>query len=220
MAAIVIFGAGDIARIAHWCFSEDSPHEVAAFTVDSAYREEDAFMDLPLVDFEQATRLYPPGEYTMFVALSYARMNAVRTEKYYRCKELGYELVTYVSSRCTWLAEKPPGDNCLILEDNTIQPFVTVGDNVTLWSGNHIGHDAVIEDHCFISSHVVISGRVRVGESCFLGVNSTIHNGVNLSPRTLVGAGSIISGDTDPNGVYVPARSRRLENRNSTSIDL
>ncbi len=220
MAKIVIFGAGDIARIAHWCLGEDSPHEVAAFTVDSAYRQGESFLDLPLVDFERAPRLYPPGEYAMFVALSYAGMNAVRTEKYHRCKELGYELVTYVSSRCTWLAETPPGDNCLILEDNTVQPFVTIGRNVTLWSGNHIGHDAVIEDHCFISSHVVVSGRVRVGASCFLGVNATIHNGVNLSPGTLVGAGSIISRDTGENSVHVPARSRCLENRDSSRVDL
>jgi len=33
---------------------------------------------------------------------------------------------------------------------------VTIGNNVTLWSGNHIGHDAMIDDHGFITSHVVI----------------------------------------------------------------
>ena len=56
------------------------------------------------------------------------------------------------------ISPRPPGDNCFILEDNTVQPFVTIGNNVTLWSGNHIGHDSVIEDDCFISSHVVVSG--------------------------------------------------------------
>jgi NDP-sugar pyrophosphorylase family protein len=47
------------------------------------------------------------------------------------------------------------GENCLVLEDNTIQPFASIGRNVTLWSGNHIGHHAQIRDHCFIASHVV-----------------------------------------------------------------
>ena len=34
MARLVIFGAGDIARLAHFYFTRDSPHEVVAFTVD------------------------------------------------------------------------------------------------------------------------------------------------------------------------------------------
>jgi len=76
-----------------------------------------------------------------------------------------------------------------------------------LWSGNHIGHDAVIGDHCFISSHVVISGRVNVGEYCFLGVNATIRNAITIAPETLVGAGSIIMTDTEPKSVYVPERT-------------
>ena len=111
----------------------------------------------------EVTERFPPGDYEMFVALSYAKMNPVRAEKYAGMKAAGYQLVSYVSSKCSYLSLTPPGDNCFILEDNTVQPFVTIGNNVTLWSGNHIGHDATIEDHCFITSHVVVSGHVRVG---------------------------------------------------------
>ena len=119
----------------------------------------------------------------MFVAISYAKMNAVRAEKYASMKAAGYRLVSYVSSRCSYLSLTPPGDNCFILEDNTVQPFVTIGNNVTLWSGNHIGHDATIEDHCFITSHVVVSGYVRVGTRSFIGVNATLRNSITIAPR-------------------------------------
>src|SRR5262245_46703530 len=176
MARLVIFGAGDIARLAHFYFTTDSPHDVAGFVVDRAYRSADSFLDLPLSDAEDATTRYPPSEYSMFVALSYAKMNGVRAEKYDAMKAAGYRLERYVSSRCTYLSQTPPGDNCFILEDNTVQPFVTIGNDVTLWSGNHVGHDTVIEDHCFITSHVVISGNVRIGRRSFLGVNATLRN--------------------------------------------
>ena len=36
MAKIVIFGAGDIARLAHFYFTTDTNHEVVGFTVDRA----------------------------------------------------------------------------------------------------------------------------------------------------------------------------------------
>ena len=68
--------------------------------------------------------VYPPDRFKMFIAVSYARMNVVRAEKYFTARENGYDLVSYLSSRCTFLTDDPVGDNCFILEDNTIQPFV------------------------------------------------------------------------------------------------
>jgi sugar O-acyltransferase (sialic acid O-acetyltransferase NeuD family) len=210
VAKLVIFGAGDIARLAHFYFRTDSPHEVVAFTVDAAYRQGETFQDLPLVDFETLPTRYPPGEYQLFIALSYAQMNQVREAKYHAAKALGYTLASYVSSRCTYLSETPPGDNAFILEDNTIQPFVTIGSDVTLWSGNHIGHDSTIADHVFIASHVVVSGHVHIGPNCFLGVNATLRNTITLAPKTLVGAGAVIMKDTTEKGVYLPQRAERF----------
>ncbi len=206
MARLVIFGAGDIARLAHHYFTTDSPHRVVAFTVDRDYMADEAFLGLPLCAADEVVARYPPGDFQMFVALSYSRMNHVRAAKYAEMKGAGYRLETYISSRCTYLAE-PPGDNCFILEDNTIQPFVRIGNDVTLWSGNHIGHDSVIEDHCFIASHVVVSGHVRVRPYCFIGVNATLRNSITLATETLVGAGSLIMKDTEAKSVYVAART-------------
>lgn len=219
MAKLIIFGAGDIARLAHYYFSRDSEHHVIAFTVDRKYRQGETFLDLPLVPFEEVSNSYPPNEFKMFVALSYARMNKLREEKYHAAKEKGYDLVSYVSSRCSFLTDHPVGDNCFILEDNTIQPFVRIGNDVTLWSGNHIGHDATIEDHCFLASHIVVSGYVRIGNNCFIGVNATLRNSITIAPETLIGAGAVIMKDTVSKGVYLPPRGE-LSKKTSDEIEL
>ncbi len=219
MANLVIFGGGGIAHLAHWYFDRDTEHEVAAFAVDAAYREADTFEGKPLVDFETLADTYPPEEFKIFVAVSYTNMNQVRADKYFKAKELGYEFVSYVSSRCSYLSDNPPGENCFILEDNTVQPFVTIGNNVTLWSGNHIGHDSTIEDHTFISSHVVVSGYCRVGQYCFLGVNATLRNNINLADHTLLGGGAIIMKDTVERGVYL-ARPATLIEKPSNEVKL
>jgi sugar O-acyltransferase (sialic acid O-acetyltransferase NeuD family) len=219
VANIVIFGAGDIARLAHFYFSTDSDHTVVAFTVDRAYLSSDTFLDLPAVAFDQVAAKYPPSDYKMFVALSYARMNQVRAAKYGAAKALGYELVSYLSSRCSFLSQYRHGDNCFILEDNTVQPFVRIGSDVTLWSGNHIGHDSSIGDHCFISSHVVVSGHVEIGSHCFVGVNATVRNNIRIAEHTLVGAGAIVMKDTTPRSVFVAERTKRLS-RTSDLVDL
>jgi sugar O-acyltransferase (sialic acid O-acetyltransferase NeuD family) len=218
VAKLVLFGAGDIARLAHVYFSTDSEHEVAAFAVDAEYRQAESFLDLPLVTIDQVARLYPPAQYKGFVAISYQKMNRVRAAKYAQAKQIGYELVTYVSSRCSFLTSHPPGDNCFILEDNTVQPFVRIGNNVTLWSGNHIGHDSIVGDHCFISSHVVVSGHVRIEQGCFVGVNATLRNSIRIAEFTLIGAGAVVMKDTAPRSVYLGARADRFA-KSSDDVD-
>jgi sugar O-acyltransferase (sialic acid O-acetyltransferase NeuD family) len=188
---------------------------VAAFTVDQKYLKGESFLGLPMVAFEEVAKLYSPQEYKMFVAFSYARMNRTRAEKYYKAKELGYELVSYVSSRCSFLTDHPVGDNCFILEDNTIQPFVRIGNDVTLWSGNHIGHDATIDDHCFLASHIAVSGHVHIHPYCFIGVNATLRNSITIARETLIGAGAVIMKDTVERGVYLPERAKLFSKRSS-----
>lgn len=212
---IIIFGTGDIAQIANYYFEIDSDYKVEAFTVDSAYCSSHTFENKPLVPFDNIESIYSPSEYKFFIALSYSNMNKLRERKYFETKSKGYSLVSYISSKCTNLSQYNCGDNCFIFENNTIQPFVKIGNNVTLWSGNHIGHHSIIEDHNFISSHVVISGHCTIKSNCFVGVNSTIGHQVKVANETLIGAGSVITKDTEIGSVYVPAKSIKLERKSN-----
>jgi sugar O-acyltransferase (sialic acid O-acetyltransferase NeuD family) len=206
---LVIFGSGDIAQLAHYYFSTDSNYEVVAFTVDQSYIKETKFCGLPVVAFEDVAKNYPPDSYDFFVALSYSKLNAVRKEKYVAAKEIGYKLVSFISSRANVLNDGRIGENCFIFEDNTIQPFATIGNNVTLWSGNHIGHHSVIHDHTFIASHVVISGGVEIGEQCFVGVNATLRDHIKIGDKCVVGAGALMLADAAPDGIYIGNATER-----------
>jgi sugar O-acyltransferase (sialic acid O-acetyltransferase NeuD family) len=219
MAKLILFGTGDIAQLANYYFTTDTQHEVVAFTVDAMYINGGTFEGKPVVPFESIEELYPPEAYSMFVAISYAKLNAIRQQKYEAAKAKGYQFVSYISSRCSYLSNNLPGDNCFILEDNTVQPFVTIGNNVTLWSGNHIGHHSFIDSHNFISSHVVVSGHCTIKSNCFIGVNATIGHKVTISAACIIGAGAIVTASTKPAEVHVPAKSTVLE-VNSSKIKL
>lgn len=209
MAKLVIFGTGDIAELARYYFETDTDHDVVGFTVDRAYLREGAFCDLPVVAFEDVVTRFPVEDHIFFVALSYTKLNALRAEKYIAAKALGYRIASYVSSRATVLTRNEIGENCFILEDNTIQPFASIGNNVTLWSGNHIGHHSTIGDHCFLASHIVVSGGVAIGESCFIGVNATLRDHIKIGDRCVIGAAALLLNDTEADGVYIgPATER------------
>ena len=209
MAKLVIFGTGDIGELAWQYFSTDSPHDVVGFTVDRAFLTDSSFCGLPVVPFEDVTQAFAPSDHAFFVALSYTRLNALRRDKYLAVKALGYTIASYISSRATVLTNRPIGENCFILEDNTVQPFASIGNNVTLWSGNHIGHHSTIHDHCFLASHIVVSGGVEIGESCFIGVNATLRDHIKVGPRCVIGAGALLLSDADPEGVYLGPETER-----------
>jgi sugar O-acyltransferase (sialic acid O-acetyltransferase NeuD family) len=207
--SLVIFGLKEMAELAFFYFSKFSQYEVVAFTVDADYIVEPTFCGLPVVPFEQLTESYPPERYELFIALAYSKLNLIRKEKYLFSKQMGYVLASFVSPHATVLNNNQIGDNCFIFEDNTIQPFVTLGNNITLWSGNHIGHHSSIGDHCFIASHAVISGGVEIGESCFIGVNATLRDHIRVGERCVIGAGALLLADADADGVYLGAATER-----------
>lgn len=216
---VVIFGLGSYAQVARVYLEADSPHEVAAFTVDEAYMDATEMQGKPIVPFEELTHTHPPDAYKMLVAMGPGKLNDSRTAVYEKCKALGYEFVSYVNSKAIQWGEVSVGENTFIFEANVLQPFVEIGNNTVLWSGNHIGHHVTIGDNVFVTSHAVISGHVSIGANCFVGVNATLVDNITVAPYTLIGAGAFIAKDTEAEGAYVGPRAEKL-NRSSRTLRL
>ena len=203
MARVLIFGLRDFAQLAAFYLSHDTDHEPVAFSVHQQHMPKGGvFEGLPVVPFEGIEAAFAPSEFKFFAPMSHEKMNRVRESVYSQIKAKGYELVSYVSSHATVFPGAKIGENCFILEDNTIQPFTEIGNNVMLWSGNHIGHHSVIRDHVLFTSHVVLSGHCTVDPHCFFGVNATIRNATYIAEGSLIAMGAVVTRDTEPWGVY------------------
>ena len=208
---LVIFGSGEMAELSKYYFDTDSPYEVVAFTKDSDFITEEYCLGLPVVPFETIQDHYPPEEYALFIALGYSKLNQVRKEKYELGLKNGYSMASYVSTKATVLSDRGIGKNCFILENNTIQPFVKIGDNVTLWSGNHVGHHSVVGNHTFCASHVVISGGVEIGEQCFIGVNATLRDRIKIGSKSVIGAGALILHSVEPDSLFIGSKTKKSQ---------
>jgi len=211
MSKIILFGIGRGANVATRYFREDSPHEIVAYTVDDAYAGRQEFLGRPVIPFSRIEQEIPPRESQLFILLGFQQMNALRAEKFAEAKRKGYVLASYISSRIVACETPHFGENCFILEGNIFNYDVTVGNDVVMWSGNHVGDLSVIEDHVFISSHVVLSGEVTIGARSFLGVNATISNYVRIGAGSYIGANALISQNTAPDSVYVTKATPKLE---------
>lgn len=201
---LVIFGSQEMAKLARYYFEQDSAYSVVAFTVDddSEAKELDG---LPLLPWDEAVRRFPPGDAEMFIALSYRGLNRLRADKFDKAKAAGFRLATYVCSKSVSWPDLVIGENCFVLENQTLQPTVTLGNNVYLWSGNHIGHGTRIADHTYLASHVVVSGHCNIGERCFIGVNTTLRDFITIGNDCFIGMDASVTQDLPEGSVALGA---------------
>lgn len=204
---VVIIGDSAFAEVAYECFTHDSEYEVVGFAVESAYLNTNELFGLPIVPFEQIEERFNPAEVEFYAALVYSQLNRLRTRLYQATKAKGYRPASYISSRAFLWHNVQLGEHCFIFEDNTVQPFVKIGNNVVLWSGNHIGHHSTVQDNCFIASHAVISGFCDIGRNTFIGVNATLANNLLIGEDNWIGLGVTIVRNTEPNQLFKGVQS-------------
>jgi sugar O-acyltransferase (sialic acid O-acetyltransferase NeuD family) len=199
---LVIIGDSAFAQIAHEYFEADTNYVVVGFSVERDYLKQQEMLGLPIIPFEEIESVFDPVTHDVYVATVYTQLNRLRTRLANSAKEKGYKLASYISPRAFVWHNVELGEHCFIFEDNTVQPFVKIGSNVVLWSGNHIGHHSTVRDNCFIASHVVISGFCDIGENSFIGVNATLANNVVLGKDNWIGPNVTIMKNTEVGALY------------------
>jgi sugar O-acyltransferase (sialic acid O-acetyltransferase NeuD family) len=217
---LVLVGAGEFAQIACEYFEHDSERDVLAFSVERDYLTQRTLAGRPVVAWETLESTYPPADVDLFVAIPASQLNRLRTRFYRDARGKGYRCASYVSTRAFVWRNAEVGENSFIFEGNVIQPFVRIGNNCILWSGNHVGHRTVVHDNVFIASHAVISGYCEIGQGSFIGVNSTFNDHVKVAPDNVIGAGALVTRDTEPGRIYVGSPAKAVPGKSSLDVRL
>ncbi|NVJ99185.1 MAG: acetyltransferase [Alphaproteobacteria bacterium] len=206
---VVIFGNGKFAELVGYLVQQDSEYEVVAFTVDRPFIDSDRLLDVPVIAFDEVTDHFPPESYQMLVALGYLQVNGLRERKYTEAKELGYQFISYVSSRASTWPNVHIGENCIIFEQAVLQPFSSLGDNVIVRSSAHVSHHVRVANHAFISAGVTIGGGTTISEFSFVGLNATVRDNITIGPKCFVAAGAAVIADTEDDGLYIGVPAKR-----------
>lgn len=200
---IIIFGTSKVSDVVYTYIKEDNSFNVAGFCVDKEYIKESERFGLPVVAFEEVEKKFPTDKFKMLIAIGYHKMNKVREQK---CKEAltkGYELVSYVNKKADIASNVEIGQNCIILDNVSVEPFVKIGNNVCLYCNSTIAHHSTICDNAWVTSGTVVGGNSTVGKNTFLGINSTIGHNIEIGAENFIGAGAIVTKNTDKKSVFV-----------------
>ncbi len=210
MKKVVIFGAAEMARLAHFYFSREQSREIAAFTVNRKYNTGQKFCGLDVVDFEDVLSRFPPSDYDMFIAIGPSNMNTLREQKFFEARKLGYELASYISPNA--ICDSLIGQNSLLADFAVVNPFAVVGENNFIFEFAFVSNESTVGDNCYISPRATVGTFSAVGNNSFLGTASVINTRVVVGKYSLIGATCYISADTDENSAYGQKQSIYLGN--------
>ena len=220
MKKTIIFGLSDFAGQLYRYNKIDKIFDLCAFTADRDYCSIGELFGLPVIPFDELPAKCPPNEYDILIALGYQRMNDIRKATYGKIKDLGYDVLSYVHPSVIMLTDKI-GEGNIFLEGTVVGLDCVIGNCNIFKASTHISHDTVIGDFNYFSVSTSIAGEVTIKDNCFFGNNSTTNDKITIASYTLAGAGAYIAHDVNEEyGVYVPARTIRLENKNSREMKL
>ena len=201
MEKVIIYGNGKIAKIIYHFLKKQ--FDVVAFTVDKQYIQNNILEGLPVVAFENVQKNYKIDIYKMLIAIGYVEMNSIREKKYLEAKKLGYKFINYIHPSVHIHDNIEIGENNIILDHVTIQPYTQIGNSNFLWSNSVVAHGSKIQNTNWITSGVVISGDTNIKSKCFLGVNSSVGHNITIENETFIGANTLVTRSSKEKEVFI-----------------
>jgi UDP-2-acetamido-3-amino-2,3-dideoxy-glucuronate N-acetyltransferase len=128
------------------------------------------------------------------------------------------------------------GKNCIISKDVYIDAGVAIGDRVKIQNGVSIYKGVTLEDDVFVGPHSTFTNDIRpraftrdweiiptlLRRGCSVGANSTIVCGITLGEYSMVAAGTVMTVNSLPFGLYIgsPARLKGFVGRSGFEMSV
>lgn len=129
---------------------------------------------------------------------------------------LGFEFEESTNS----LVKFPQLGNVIVSDNVEIGPNSTirraalastiVGKNTKIGALCNVGHNCIIGENCILTCNVVTSGSSIVGNRCFLGVSSSIRQGVKIEDDVTIGQGTVVLNNISSGETWIGNPATRL----------
>lgn len=186
MDNLIIIGLNTTARHVYSFVTYHKLFNIIGFAVNEEYKDTDKFEGLPVYSLEKLKDINL-GEYSVFIAVLWNRLNGDRQRLYDYCKEKGFRMANLISPLSV-MRSPISGDNCWIHDFVVIQNDSVIESDVAIMSGSLIGANTHIGAHCFFGAQTVFGGGSTIGERSFVGFKATVFDGTKIGKKCIVGA--------------------------------
>lgn len=209
---LVIYGVGSLGEKIYEYNKRDVFFDIVGF-VDDKQDLEPSYLGLPTMNYDQFKSVYKPDECKVFVAIGYVKCNYYRELVLNRVVADGYFLANYISSKAFCWDGTLRGNNIFVADNVFVGHGCKIHDGVILYEACTFSHDTEIDAYCFISLRASFGGYTKLGHNSFVGLNTTVKDGVRIGAYNIIGCGSNVIKSTNDYSVTVgnPGVSKRRD---------
>ena len=202
MDKIIILGGGSHSKVVADIIIQNREFEISGLISEDST----GFWEIPIIGTDHDLHdIYIRGIKKAFVGIG---NNRIRKKLQETLRNIGFELITVVSSKAVLSDKCKIGAGTLVMPGAIINADTIIGDGCIINTNSSIDHDGWIGDFTHIAPGCTVAGNVVIGSNCFLGIGSRVIDSVSLEDNVIVGAGAVVTNNikSDCTVVGIPAK--------------
>lgn len=136
------------------------------------------------------------------VTVGHIKDAALRIKLHQKIADAGGKLATIVASTAHVSKYAHIGEGTVVMHQAVVNADASIGRGCIINTFANIEHDAIIGDYCHISTGAMVNGNCIVGSETFLGSQSVMVNGIEITSGCVIGAGSLVRTNLSIKGIY------------------
>lgn len=212
MDKIIIFGTNELSEIVTTYINSTNEYnsKVIGFVVDDEYYVDDKFCELPVHKYSTIDKIFNKDDVKFLVCIGYSQMNEIRKNIFYRLKNDGWKIGSFIDKRAI-INTNDIGEGNIILDGVNIGVGSKIGNANIFYPCSLLSHHSSVGNFNYFSPRASIAGKVNIEDNCFFGINSTVRDNIQIASGALIGAGAYLDHNVcDSDKTIVPARSREI----------
>jgi sugar O-acyltransferase (sialic acid O-acetyltransferase NeuD family) len=214
---ILIHGTGTAGKLLYFEMLKDERYEISAFVCDDKYFSSKEFLGKPLYKTSEIDKYFLPKTIKVISTGSYSSLRE-RYNSYLEIKKKGYSFINYISKKAIVQPDIEIGENNIIYSGVYLDFFGKLGDCNIIRPNTYIGHNFDIESGVYIAPGCNIAGYSVIKELSFIGIGSTIKERICVEKETLIGAGALLTKNTEPYSKYIGSPAKKISEHKDTGV--
>lgn len=145
-----------------------------------------------------------------FVAIGNNHIREAITQK---LEKLGFSIPALIHPTAIISKHAKVGGATAIFAGVVVNAFAVIGKGCIINSRSVVEHDNIIEDFVHVSPGTCLAGNVTVKKYSWVGIGSSVKQGVTIGENSIVGAGAAVVSDIQDNLVVAGTPAKKLRAR-------